>query len=154
MGDVSDGGSDPEIITRTYRVTDVSGNTTDVQQTITVSSFGISTQPTDQTVIVGYNGVFTVTGNNTDTYQWEVSTNGGGTFNPISDGTDYAGTQTSNLTLITPGIDKNGYVYRVLVTNSSASCSAVASNQVLLQITVGTAITNRRITYRVHKGNP
>jgi len=36
VGDVSNGNSCPEIITRTYRVTDGCGNTTDVTQTITI----------------------------------------------------------------------------------------------------------------------
>ena len=36
VGDVSDGNTCPEVITRTYRVTDACGNFTDVMQTITV----------------------------------------------------------------------------------------------------------------------
>ncbi len=38
VGDVSDGNSCPEVITRKYRVTDACGNFTDVEQTITVDS--------------------------------------------------------------------------------------------------------------------
>ena len=37
IGDLSDGNTNPELITRTYRISDAAGNTTDVIQTITVN---------------------------------------------------------------------------------------------------------------------
>lgn len=151
VGDVSDGGTNPEIITRTYRITDASGNTLDVEQTITVSPFSISTQPTDQTLIVGNSGFFSVTANGTDTYQWEVSTDGGSNFVALVDGPDYSGTQTANLSVISPQLDKTGYLFRVLVSNSTASCSALTSSEATLTMKVGTVITNRKVTYRVNK---
>ncbi|MDZ7633738.1 MAG: hypothetical protein U5L72_04620 [Bacteroidales bacterium] len=43
MSDVSDGSSCPEVITRTYSVTDACGNTINVTQTITVDD---TTNPT------------------------------------------------------------------------------------------------------------
>lgn len=151
VGDVSDGGTNPEIITRTYRITDASGNTLDVEQTITVLPFSISTQPTDQTLIVGNSGLFSVTANGTDTYQWEVSTDGGSNFVALVDGPDYSGTQTANLSVISPQLDKTGYLFRVLVSNSTASCSALTSSEATLTMKVGTVITNRKVTYRVNK---
>jgi len=151
VSDVSDGGSNPEIITRTYRVTDTAGNTLDVEQTITVTPFTISTQPTDQTVVVGNNGSFTVVANNVDTYQWQVSTDGGSNFVPIIDGAEYSGTQTPNLTVTAPDSTKNGYIYRVLVSNSGGSCTPLTSNQATLTMKQGRVITNRGVTYRVNK---
>ncbi|WP_226789822.1 PA14 domain-containing protein [Flagellimonas hadalis] len=150
ISDVSDGGN-PETITRTYRVTDDASNTFDVQQTITVTPFSIATQPVNQSIIVGANGGFSVTASGTDTYQWEVSTDGGSSFAPISDGAEYSGSQTANLTVVTPDLGKNGYVFRVLVSNSTASCDALTSNGAVLTLSVGTVITNRKITYRVNK---
>lgn len=51
-----------------------------------------------------------------------------------------------------PDIDKNGFVYRVIVSHSSGVlCSVLTSNEATLNINVGTVITNRRITYRVNK---
>lgn len=151
LSDVSDGGSNPEIITRTYRITDTAGNTLDVEQTITVTPFTISTQPADQTVVVGNNGVFSVTATNVDTYQWQVSTDGGSNFAPIVDGAEYSGTQTANLTITAPDSTKNGYIYRVLVSNSGGSCTPLASNQATLTVKAGRVITNRGVTYRVNK---
>lgn len=151
ISDVSDGGSNPEVITRTYRVTDASGNSLDVQQTITVSPFTISSQPTDQNVVAGNSANFSVTASNVDTYQWEVSTDGGSNFVSLTDGSEYTGTQTANLSVIGASTDKNGYIFRVLVSNSSGSCNALASDEANLTVKVGTVITNRRVTYRVNK---
>ncbi|SNZ02007.1 proprotein convertase P-domain-containing protein [Flagellimonas pacifica] len=151
IGDSSDGGSNPEIITRTYRVTDDAGNTVDVTQTITVSPITIDTQPTDQTVILGTDGTFSTTATNADTYQWQVSTNGGGSFSSVSNGVEYSGTNTSTLTVLATGADKQGYVYRVIVSNSTGSCTSLISSNALLTLRVNSVITNRRITYRVNR---
>ncbi|WP_421801115.1 PA14 domain-containing protein [Flagellimonas sp.] len=151
VSDVSDGGSNPEIITRTYRVTDTAGNTLDLEQTIMVTPYTISTQPTDQTVVVGDNGSFSVVATNVDTYQWEVSTDGGSNFATISDGLEYTGTQTASLTLNTPDSNFNGYIYRVLVSNSGGTCTPLTSNEATLTMKTGRVITNRGVTYRVNK---
>ncbi|MEQ5792181.1 hypothetical protein J4E06_14030 [Muricauda sp. NFXS6] len=151
VSDVSDGGSNPEIITRTYRITDTAGNSLDVEQIITINPFTISTQPADQTVVIGNNGAFSVTANNADTYQWQVSTDGGSNFAPIVDGAEYSGTQTANLTVTSPDSNKDGYIYRVLVSNSSGSCTPLTSNQATLTMKAGRVVTNRGITYRVNK---
>lgn len=151
ISDVSDGGSNPETITRTYRISDESGNTLDVEQIIMVTPYTISTQPTDQTVVVGDNGSFSVVATNVDTYQWEVSTDGGSNFVTISDGSEYSGTQTANLTLNTPDSNYNGYIYRVLVSNSGGTCTPLTSNEATLTMKTGRVITNRGVTYRVNK---
>ncbi|MDF0716841.1 PA14 domain-containing protein [Muricauda sp. 334s03] len=151
VSDVSDGGSNPEIITRTYRITDASGNTLDVEQTITITPFSISSQPTDQTVFVGNNGTFTIIASNIDTYQWQVSTDGGSNFSPIVDGTEYTGTQTANLTVNTPDTNMDSYIFRVMVSNSSGSCTALTSDEATLSVRSGRVITNRNTTFRVNK---
>lgn len=151
VSDVSDGGSDPEIITRTYRITDASGNSTDVLQTITVSPFTITSQPTNQTIFVNNNGVFTVGTSNADTYQWQLSANGGVSYSNISNGVDYSGTQTATLTVNSVDINKNGYKFRVQVSNAAGSCSLLISDEAVLIVKVNTIITNRGITYRINK---
>jgi hypothetical protein len=151
VGDVSDGGSNPETITRTYRITDAAGNSLDVEQIITVAPFAIDTQPTDQTVVIGNNGSFTVSASNVDTYQWELSTDGGSNFAPIIDGSEYSGTQTATLTILSPDSNKDGYIFRVLVSNSSGSCTPLTSNEAVLTMKAGRVITNRGVTYRVNK---
>lgn len=151
IGDVSDGGSNPEIITRTYRITDDSGNTTNVEQTITVLEIGITGHPSNQIVFSGTNAIFSVNAYNADTYQWQVSTNGGVSYSSISDGVEYTGTQTSILTASSASINKNGNRYSVLVSNSASSCTIIVSNSGILAVKVSTVITNRRITLRAIK---
>ena len=151
IGDVSNGGN-PEVITRTYRVADSNGNTLDVDQIITVRPVVITSQPTNQTVMVNTNAIFTVSGDNSDTYQWEVSTDGGGNWSALSDGPDYSGSGTTDLTVLSPEVEKNGFIYRVRISNAaSISCADILSSEVLLRVTLPTIVTNRRITYRVNK---
>lgn len=138
ISDVSDGGSNPEIITRTYRITDDSGNSIDVTQTITVSPITIDTQPSNQTVNLGSNGTFTSSSTNADTYQWQVSTNGGGSFTDISDGAEYSGTSTQTLTVLTVNLAKSGYIYRIIVSNSTGSCASITSSEATLTVAVDT----------------
>src|SRR5690606_37077956 len=55
INDVSDGNTNPETITRTYRVTDTSGNYVDVTQTITVTGAAntvFASLPTDDVCVV------------------------------------------------------------------------------------------------------
>lgn len=151
ISDVSNGGN-PEVITRTYRVSDASGNSVDVSHTITITPITITTQPANQTILVNANGSFSLSANNADTYQWEVSTDGGGTWSLLSDGLEYSGTTTNTLSVISPGIDKNGFLFRAEISNSvSLACPDVLSDYGLLSVNPPTMITNRRITYRVNK---
>jgi hypothetical protein len=104
----------------------------------------------DQTVLVGNQAVFTSSYTNADTYQWEVSIDGGITFNILFDGTAYSGTQTDTLTVTNSKVEQNNYRYRVLGSNSTGSCpNDVSSDAAVLIVQVGTVLTNKRITYRV-----
>lgn len=152
VGDITDGGTNPETIIRTYRITDDVNNSTDVTQTITVTNLGISTQPAPTvSVITGATANLSVVASNANTFQWQLSSNGGSTFANLSNGSDYSGAQSNMLVLNGSGITtaKNGYQYRVLVSNSASSCPPIASNNSVLIITSGIIITNKRITYQV-----
>ena len=149
VNDVSNGGSNPEIITRTYRVTDASGNSIDVTQLITIDSFEITAQPANQIIFTGSSASFIVSANEVDTYQWQLSTDGGTVFYNISNGLEYAGTQSTALTVKSAGINKNGYRYRVVISKTGSSCTPLISSSGLLTVMVKTVITNRKITHRV-----
>ncbi|MBS1510527.1 MAG: T9SS type A sorting domain-containing protein [Bacteroidetes bacterium] len=106
--------------------------------TLTVNSApAITTQPSAVTACAGNNAVFSVVASGTGlTYQWQESTNGGGTWNNIVDGGVYSGSSTTTLTLtaVTAGFNNNQY--RCII---SGTCpSPATSNAVLL--TVGTAV--------------
>ena len=111
----------------------------------------INTEATDQTIFIGNDGAFDLSDSDADEYQWEVSTDGGANFNAISDGVDYTGTQTNTLTLITPDLNKNGFIYRAILLNDTYICGQTISNEVTLTVGPRTVITNRRITFRVKK---
>lgn len=149
VGDVSNGGSNPEIVTRTYRISDVAGNSTDVTQTITVNPLTISSSPTDQTSFAGSSTNFIISANYADSYQWQVSVDGGTLYNNIADGAEYSGTQSTTLTVKSTGLDKNGFRYRVLVSKSDSGCTTLTSDSALLTVRIKTVITNKKITYRV-----
>ncbi|PIB39508.1 C-type lectin domain-containing protein [Maribacter sp. 4G9] len=153
LGDSTDGGTNPETITRTYSITDNAGNSSSVFQTISVYTVGISAQPSNIATVAGTTLGFMVTANNADQYQWQVSTNGGASYTDLTNGNGYIGVQTANLQILGAAVDlqKNGYRYRVLVSNSAASCPPLISQAAILTIGVRSIITNRRITYRANK---
>ncbi|MCM4173018.1 hypothetical protein DHD32_16155 [Arenibacter sp. TNZ] len=112
----------------------------------------ITAQPTNIASFAGSGAVFTVSAVNTNTYQWQLSTDGGGTFTDLTDGALYSGTSTATLTLNSTDLPMNNYHYRVIVFNSTYICaSPVTSNAATLAVRVRTVISNRRITYRVNK---
>ncbi len=111
----------------------------------------ITVEPVNQSLLVGSNASFNTTDTGTDTYQWQVSSNGGSTFTDILNGPDYSDVNTNSLIIITPGIDKNGYVYRLILISETFICEPTISEEVILSIRPASVITNRRITYRVNQ---
>ena len=75
-----------------------------------------------------------VTAGTSPTFQWQVSTDGAGNvFTNISNGGAYAGVTTATLTVTTPPVSMNGYIYRCVVTGA-APCGSVTSKQALLTV--------------------
>jgi hypothetical protein len=105
----------------------------------------------DQSIFTGGNAIFTVTATNANTYQWQVSADGGTIFTDIVNGADYAGSASTALTVKEADVDKNGYRYRVLASKSGSSCPPTTSASAILTVKVETVITNSRITFRVKK---
>ena len=92
--------------------------------TITVNpTVVISTQPGNVTVCSGANATFTVaaTGNPSLTYQWQVSTDGGTTFNNV------AGATSASLVLTVVTTSQNGNRYRCTVTGYCSTNSNAAT---------------------------
>lgn len=117
----------------------------------TVAQVNYVSQPANDTVIVGNDGQFFANVQNANSYQWQVSTDNGATFNNIVDGSEYSGGQTSALTVIRPNVAKNNYRYRILASNTNTPlCAITASNSAILTVRVRSVITNRRITHRVN----
>ena len=110
----------------------------------------ITLAPANSHTFVNTNDNFSSTDDG-DTHQWQVSTDGGTTFTDISDGSEYSGTTTNTLTIITPEVDKNGYQYRVVISSDTFVCGNTVSAPATLTVGPRTVITNRRITFRANK---
>lgn len=112
----------------------------------------ITSQPSNIILFVGSGATFSVTADDANTYQWQLSTDGGASFSNLVDGGIYTGTSLSSLTISSVDFGMNNYQYRSIVSNSAYICaSPVTSNGAVLSVRVRTVISNRRITYRVKK---
>jgi len=119
------------VITVTGTATGATNQTRDLTYTITAGSGpAITTQPLSQTVCEGANVTFSVVA--TGTYQWQVSTNGGGTWSNVSGQT----TSSYTITGVTTGLNNNQY--RCVVSNQ---CGSTNSNAAVLTVNSIVSIT-------------
>ncbi|MCC1485626.1 beta strand repeat-containing protein, partial [Winogradskyella immobilis] len=88
----------------------------------------IITQPTSQIVIAPDTANFTVIATDAISYQWEVSTDGGTIWNPVSTGT---GGTTDSYTTIATDSSISGNQYRCVITNA---CGLTTSNATVLTV--------------------
>ncbi|MGA1978710.1 MAG: DUF2341 domain-containing protein, partial [Bacteroidales bacterium] len=103
------------------------------------SALTITTQPTAQTICSTDNAIFSVVASGANlTYQWQE--NSGSGFSNITNGGVYSGALTNTLTLTVPGISRNGYTYRCVV-SSTCGASPLNSNGVALTISSNNTIT-------------
>ncbi len=92
----------------------------------------VTTQPAAQIVCAGSNATFTVTAANAATFQWQVSIDGGNTFNNIPNGGIYSGSNTITLAIGGVTTTLNNNRYRVVIT--SACATSANSTAVLLTV--------------------
>ena len=102
----------------------------------------VSSQPADASACVGSNVTFSVasSGSNVD-YQWQLSTDGGITYNNI------AGATNTTLTLTNVGLSLSNNRYRAIVSN--ACPSSATSNGAVLLVTGNAAISVQPINTTV-----
>ncbi len=94
--------------------------------TLTVNSTAtITAQPSNSAVCIGANASFSVTATGGTGYQWQVSTNGGGTFNDIGGAT----ASTLTITGVTAGMNNNQY--RCVI---SSLCTTATSTAAILTV--------------------
>lgn len=92
-----------------------------------------SQHPSPRNICDGSATTFTVTASGIGvlSYQWQVSTDGGGSWNPTLDGSTYANSGTATLSVLVATSSMHNYQYRCRVTDNSGS---VNSNPALLTI--------------------
>ncbi|WP_281636612.1 beta strand repeat-containing protein [Flavobacterium marginilacus] len=102
--------------------------------TVTVNALpSITVQPSGSNVCESDNASFTVAGSGAGlTYQWQLSTNGGGTFNNLSNGGVYSNVTAATMNITTAAIGMDTYQYRCVI---SGTCTpSVTSNAVTLSV--------------------
>ncbi|GAB2835466.1 T9SS type A sorting domain-containing protein [Ferruginibacter profundus] len=114
--------------------------------TLTVNTpVAITAQPLASVVCAGSTTTFGVTATGTSpTYQWQESTNGGGTWNNIANGGVYSGATTATLTLTGVTAGMTTYQYRCIVSGAT-SCGAVNSTAGILTVNTAPAITTQPV---------
>ncbi|MFT3793887.1 GEVED domain-containing protein [Flavobacterium sp.] len=123
-----------------------------------IESASVDTDPTAQSVCyTGGSAVFTVgASGGIASYQWQLSTNGGGSWNAVANGTPvgatYTGASSANLTVnTTAATPVANYLYRAMV-NATAPCANVPSQGAQLIINQP-AITGQPANTSVFGGN-
>lgn len=100
-----------------------------------INPVSFTSQPQPAEICAGGNATFSITASSSQTisYQWQVSTNNGGSWTNIADGGIYSGTGTSTLNLTNATVGNNTYQYRCLVNNITCS-NPVNSNAGVLTV--------------------
>ncbi len=97
----------------------------------------IASNPADMTVEEGQNASFTVSASNADTYQWQVSTDGGASWTNVTNTLPYIGADQATLQILAVPVHFNQHQYRCI---ASGFCSPAATSAPAL-LTVSPIIT-------------
>ncbi|HMK05391.1 MAG TPA: T9SS type A sorting domain-containing protein [Ferruginibacter sp.] len=116
---------------------DVTGITCTSPPTSVVVTVGpnavITTQPANQNVCMGNNAHFNVVATGSGlSYQWQLSIDGGVSFNNLINSAPYIGVNTAFLTITAPALSMSGNRYRVIV--NGGVCGTATSNPALLTV--------------------
>ena len=97
----------------------------------------ISGNPADQTITYGSGASFSVAATSNGlglNYQWQVSSNGGGSYTNVLDGGIYSGATSPTLSLSLPTVSMSGYEYRCVVQSQCVGSSTATSNAGVLTV--------------------
>ena len=128
------------------------GNATSNAAILTVNTLpAVTTNPADVTACTGTNHTFTVTATGTGIgYQWQLSTDGGATYNNVPAAAPYSGTTTANLTITGITIGLNNNRYRCVVTGTCPP--AVNSTGAILTVLTAVSITGNPANQAICEG--
>lgn len=122
--------------------------------TLTLNSLpAIGNNPTDVTICSGGTAGFNVSATGSGiTFQWQESTDGGASYNNITNVGVYSGATTANLIITGAPVTMNTYRYRCVVTGT---CSpAVTSGSALLTVATSVAVTLQPVSQTICEGSP
>jgi autotransporter-associated beta strand protein len=101
----------------------------------------IATQPANQPGVCAGSGTASFSALAAGTglsYQWQESTNGGGSWGNITNNATYSGTTTNNLIITGPTSGMNNYRYRAIVTGNCGATTRTNGNATLTVTATGT----------------
>jgi len=101
----------------------------------------VTSQPANTSICNGGSGSVTIATTGTNlTYQWQISTDGGGSFSPLTNSSTYAGVTTKTLAITGATLSMNNYQYRVVM-NGTCTQTNTASVAAILTVNTPAAIT-------------
>jgi len=133
--------------------TNSSGSATSAAAVLTVNpdiAPSITTQPLGQTVYAGAAAVFSAaaTGAPAPTVQWQVSTDDGVTFSPIS------GATSDTLDIPVTTLAENGNQYEAVFTNGTSPDATTSAATLTVLPDVAPVITLDPLSQTIHQGDP
>jgi hypothetical protein len=119
----------------------------------------ITFNPANMNINVGQNATFTAaSANNSDTVQWQLSSDGGHTFKPLSDGGVYSGTATTTLTITNAPTSLNGAEYEAIFSTAAGALTTSAAILTVDYVTVNpaaaTIVVGQKATFQAATANP
>ena len=99
----------------------------------------ITAQPAAHSACEGQPATFSVTATAASGYQWEVSTDGGTIFTPLTNTGVYTGATSASLS-ISDNTGLDSYQYRVVVEETNASCPTTSTSALLTATTIETPV--------------
>lgn len=113
----------------------------------------ITANPVNTTICNGGSGTISVATTGTGlTYQWQISTNGGGAYSNLSNSAIYSGTSTNTLGITGATLSMNNYLYKVII-NGICTTPNMASSSALLTVNIPAAITANPLHSTVCQGS-
>jgi predicted transcriptional regulator len=147
FGNIIPAGTYTVVATNNCGSTNMSGQ---ADVTITVLT-AFTSDPINTTVIEGATAYFNVAASNANTYQWQLSTDGGSIWNDLFNSTIYSGVNTTTLEVQNVFLNMDSYLYRCTATGV---CNTAVSNVAMLGVSppMGT-ITTTAVSQIVPQGS-
>ncbi len=131
------------VITITGNATGATAQTVNLTYTITAGTGPvITTQPVNQAICVGANTLFSIASAGANSFQWQVSTDGGNTFTNLSNSGVYSGATLATLSITGATALLNNYYYRC---SAATQCGSTISNSGILTVSTGPVITSQPV---------
>ena len=98
---------------------------------ITPAPINVTIQPQNLTACELQSANFTVTSNTVTSYQWQISTDNGTTWNNVVNNATNVGATTASLTVSNVSPTMSGYQYRVFLNKNGNTCGLISSTAIL-----------------------